>query len=200
MKKIQKFVLAGGPGCGKSTNLELMKAFPISQNVNVIFLEEAATALLHDPPKDMPDSPVLRQFMIFRTQLLLEKTAVDAAKRSKKPTIIVQDRGLLDLYSYLEDAEAKEICITDLKGRYDGVICYQHPGFLRKNNSFRHETLAEALLLSERTIAAWKAHAACPVHLIAPTDTIEEKARETAGLINRLAGMTVFPGVDKQAD
>ena len=62
---VSNIVLAGGPGAGKTSVLELLKTFPRKDNAHLIFLDEVASNVLKTFPRIHKVSPE-----IFQTTIL----------------------------------------------------------------------------------------------------------------------------------
>lgn len=124
--EVQRIVLAGGPASGKSSVLKRLKQLRTEMDVNVLYIDEVATAFLRDQPAIVccRDDRVLRQYYILRTQMFIEETLIQNIDKSK-PTILITDRGGLDAYVYLTEEELLEFSgekLERLYQRYDHVI------------------------------------------------------------------------------
>ena len=199
---IHRIAFAGPPASGKSTTLELLRNYAHAPNVHIIFLDEVATSFMNWPEYIAShDDPLIRQYYIMKTQIMLEDMAMQKAVHSEKEIIlIVSDRAVIDLYVYLNDDEAAKI-VTDedaekFADRYDHVLFFETTGeaqFLSHNNPSRHEqSYSEIQEVGERTYEAWKKHSRCEMIFIPPADTIEQKVNNVAQTINDVLGIKIW--------
>lgn len=200
--KVNKIVLAGGPACGKSGAMRRLKSFPVNPSSHVVFVNEVASGFMDWPEYvRQNDDPIVRQYYILKTQVMLEELAYEeAVKSGKERALIVCDRGVLDAFVYLTNEEISKIVTTEeaatLALRYDGVLIFEETGeehFLSRNNSARIERdYDEVREISKRTADVWKNMAYCPTAFVHPAETMEEKTLDTALKINSLFGFEYF--------
>jgi len=198
----KKIAFAGGPCSGKSSVHAAIKKYAVNPNYNVIFLDEVATAFLNEVPpfvSNIKDKAVL-QYYIFRTQLLLEETAINEAEKCEKKTLIIIDRCVFDLYVYLDKHQIMKIISPEqeqeLNTRYDCVLFFE-PFFdaeahLNSNPARIEESVQQLLLVADKTKQAYANHCTSKMFSIFPTEKIEEKARQSATIINSFVNDEVF--------
>lgn len=118
------------------------------------------------------------QLDLMKLKIYFEDYIAQLAEMSKKPTIVLCDRGLVDCAAYMTKEEYQ--ALLDEQGwtwsqlrdkRYDSVIFMNTAAkgaeeyYTLANNSARTETAEEARALDNRTLNAWIGHpymAICP--------------------------------------
>jgi len=104
MKDIKKIVLTGGPCAGKTTALVRIIEHFSSLGYKVFTIPEVPTLYslagwnYLTPNKNLYYEG---ERAILKTQLVLEDTFMQMAEVCKKPTLIVCDRGTLDISAYM---------------------------------------------------------------------------------------------------
>ena len=165
-----KVVLTGGPCAGKSTALNLIKENLIQKGYDVYTVPETSTILLSNGCKypGLHNTELLLHYeeLYTRLQLHIENTfnaiAIKNIEISKKNSIIIYDRGILDVKAYVSEAIWHEILdrlkLTeqDILNRYH-LICdlvstaVDIPEFFTTDNNIaRTETVTEAKELDSR--------------------------------------------------
>lgn len=118
------------------------------------------------------DKEILLQYeqTMLELQIQVENAFVGIAKANAKPSIIVCDRGAIDIAAYLtpnvwsEVMEKSGYSIESLWQRYDSVIHLVTAAdgaeefYTRSNNAARTETAEEARQLDLKTQLAWTCH------------------------------------------
>ncbi len=196
-ENVKKIVLEGGPASGKSSVLKRLKQCKTSPNVNVVYLDEVATAFFHDQPAEIAhrDDPILRQFFILRTQLFAESMLLQNTDTSK-PTILITDRGALDAFVYLTDAERTSFSsehLDELWNRYDHVIYLEGNVnyYLNDNETRRLEVDEEDLLETERkSYSVWGQYKS--FSYIKQQNTIEDKLNLVINDIHGFLGRAIY--------
>lgn len=178
MSNITKIVLTGGPCAGKTTALVRItdhfsnlgyKVFTVPE-VPTLYSQAGWSYLTHNPQLYYEGERA-----ILETQLALEDTFMRLAETCTKPTLIVCDRGTLDISAYIspemwEDITSK--CHTDsnqLRGRYDAVLHLVSAAdgaeqyYTTSTNAIRYEQMNEEGLriareLDKKVIKAWSGH------------------------------------------
>lgn len=109
-------------------------------------------------------------------QTSMEDTFLEIARSTGRPSILVCDRGALDVAAYLpndlwnETLEYAQTTVTSLMARYNLVIHLVTAAdgaekfYTLSNNSARTETIEEARELDQRTRNSWQGHEA--LHII----------------------------------
>lgn len=197
-ENITRIALTGGSASGKSSVLRRLKKLPAAPDVNVLFMDETATAFFRErPPKiaELDSSILLRQFYILRTQLFAEDMILTNADHSK-PTVLITDRGALDVFAFLnrdEIASLGEETLESLWNRYDHVIHLKgdYDNFLNDRETARLETSEDTLRFAAvKSFEAWSGCSSfCCVN---QQKTIEDKVCRVAEEINRFTGREIF--------
>ena len=174
MPRIHKVVLTGGPCGGKSTALpELAKPFK-AQGLNVVTIPELATFMYNNGIKLKLEPPAYHvdlETQAFRIQRSLEMGFEKLASHSDKDTLVLLDRGVVDLAAYCADeAMWKQVCmacgwwppetfklyhlVLHFVTAADGAEAF----FTNENNPARQCDPDRARWLDARTYNVWKAH------------------------------------------
>jgi len=197
-KNVTLIALTGGPASGKSSVLKRLRKHPASDSANIMFMEETATAFFRDRPAvitELDRSILLRQFYILRTQLFAEDILMQNTP-SDKPTVLIADRGALDIFAFLSDEEIDAIgrdTLEELWTRYDHVIHLKgnYSNFLRDDETARLESNEAAHRASVRK--SYDVWSKCPSFTcISQQETIEEKVRLVIDDIHRYLGREIF--------
>ena len=156
---LQRVVLTGGPGAGKTAVLELIKR---SLCEHVVVLPEAASIVFGGGFPRSSDAHVLRaaQRAIFFVQRELE-----AAAESGNPAVVLCDRGTVDGAAYWPGPDtlwsSVGVARTSELARYDAVVHLRPPsaehGYDR-TNPLRIETPTDAALVDRRIALEWDGH------------------------------------------
>jgi nucleoside-triphosphatase THEP1 len=166
--------LTGGPCGGKTTAIEFLKKELEGKGVAVRVVPEIASLLadmgFHPATecRRSPDSRYNYHRMMFDTQIALEDFARRTSNIEKKPTVIVCDRGAMDLKSYsdqfsriLTSAQTTELEVLQ---RYDRVYhltstAVDKPGiYQRTSNVHRHESVETSAWRDQDLRRAWAGH------------------------------------------
>ena len=197
MNDSKKICFAGPPGSGKTTVLSALKELPMSRDHLVLFQDEVATMFLKGRTGyiNEHETPINRQFYIYRSERALEKTFEQIP--SDKPKILICDRGVHDAFVYLSPDELKE-ALTDDDLReisahvYDRVF-YFLPG--SANQAHDQKTLRiessdeETNALTKKSLEVWKR--VCDpssVTYVPVFDDVRDKTLFVAKAINDMYG------------
>ena len=116
-KMVFKVVLTGGPCGGKSSSLEHLTAALTSRNFNVLCVPEVPTILMNGgcqyPGVDGGQRLVSFETALIQAQLQLERSFVQIATSTGRPTVVLLDRGLLDVGAYLPPATWTNIILKE---------------------------------------------------------------------------------------
>jgi len=162
-------VVTGGPCAGKSTALPLLKAHAESLGYNVILVPEAATALaaMGITPLAAHETNTTAEFQlsVAKIQLAAHEAATQAAHRSRLPSIVIHDRGLLDLTAYTSEQESilahLGLSREQASALYNGVLHFTSAAidapthYETTSNKARRESAAEAAALDEALRLSW---------------------------------------------
>lgn len=192
-----RIVLCGGPAAGKTAVLKRLRRLPRGTGVHVVLIDETASAFLEDCPDAVAQSwsvPV-RQYAIYRAQRALERLAEQTCAEWGGDSVIITDRGLPDLFVYLEEDEARAMLSPGEEEamRYDYTLFLEDAGREHFETAGRVERdYAEAQALSARTRVVWERFSEGRMLVIPPAPQVEDKVLDVARLINTLTGKTVF--------
>lgn len=196
-----KVVLTGGPCAGKSSVVEAISG---ARHDEIVVVPESATMLFENgfPTPGVQVSSTewhrnyasLFQERAYELRLFLEKTFEEIAVRMGAK-IIVCDRGILDGAAYVSGGR-REFCATfgisapEALERYDAVIHLESLAtgapelYSDRNNSFRRETLREAMERELATRAAWADHPR--YYMVSTTSSFEEKREIVLSIVDHL--------------
>ena len=175
---IRKIVLTGGPCAGKTTALVRIIEHFSSLGYKVFTIPEVPTLYslggwnYLTPNRDLYYEG---ERAILRTQLVLEDEFTRLAETCTKPTLIVCDRGTMDISAYMtpemwEEITSKENTNSNqLRERYDAVLHLVSAAdgaeqyYTVATNSTRYEQVNEEGLriareLDKKVIKAWTGH------------------------------------------
>ncbi|KAG2393134.1 hypothetical protein C9374_009711 [Naegleria lovaniensis] len=172
---IFRVVLTGGPCAGKSSAMTKLRERLQNLGFQVFIIPEAATLLMTGGAK-VTDKSTVEEVLAFetyiiKTQMAIEDNFRELAKVSKKPTILLCDRGTLDPKAYVSDDLWQ--ALMDLNGwsipqlrdqRYDCVIHLVTTAigaekyYTLENNNVRTETIEQARELDYKLRASYIGH------------------------------------------
>lgn len=198
---MKKIVFVGGPTSGKTSVINgLKKALNDKCDINVDFVDELGTLFFMNVPGELleRDDVCLRQIRLYRMQLMIENKISEI--RGDTPSIMICDRGIADLRAYLTPSQIELSFTPDelalLDKNYDSVYFFASGGadtaqnLLSENPARIERDGAEIYALSKKTFDAWSS---CPnFHYIERYDTVDERTRTVASLINGELGVEVF--------
>lgn len=174
--KVVHIAITGGPCGGKSICLKTLPQYLHNLGFQVFIVPEIPTLLVNSglDLRAMAKRKNQKQWFelqrqIFRLQRSFHASCTQLALSSQKPSVIMSDRGELDVRAYLDEAEffrlLKEegISLKDLFAGWDLVIHLTSAAlgaetYYDLKNPARFETLEEAREADKRTLAAWQGH------------------------------------------
>ncbi|MBQ9013977.1 MAG: AAA family ATPase [Bacilli bacterium] len=172
---VAKICLTGGPCAGKSTALSKIEQKLTDMGYKVFVIEEGATRLINAGIKPFGnDSISMFDFedIVLKDQLLMEDIFTKTANLLNKKCIILCDRGVFDIKSFITEVEFDallnkyNLSKMNLISGYNLVI---HLNTIAKgkqelyadkskNNSARSEDVKEAVLRDDKCEDAWSIH------------------------------------------
>lgn len=197
--KLEKIVLTGGPGAGKTSSLPVVKEAFEALGYKVIVVGETAT--------EMKKSGVAPwncdNFQLSRMKLQLEKERVleECARRmGEEKVLIVCDRGAMDTKCYSGAERFAGYCDAlgksevELRDSYGAVFHLESAGkgdtsyYFTGEGTDRTETPEESASQDDRLLSAWCGHP--HVRIIPCEDSFEKK---TSHLIEEIKGFLGEP-------
>ena len=178
MKNIKRIVLTGGPCAGKTTALVRIIEHFSSLGYKVFTIPEVPTLYSQGGWNYLTKNHNLYyegERAILETQLALEDSFMRMAEVCTKPTLIVCDRGTMDISAYMtpemwEDITAKANTNSgELRTRYDAILHMVSAAdgaeqyYTTATNAIRYEQMNEEGLriareLDKKVIKAWTGH------------------------------------------
>ena len=173
MKDIKKIVLTGGPCAGKTTALVKVIEHFSSLGFKVFTIPEVPTMFSQAGMDYLTKNPGFfyeGEKATLEIQLQLENHFMKMAEQLDMPTIIICDRGAMDISAYMKPEMWEEITraigqdSNDLRERYDAVLHLVSAAdgaeqfYTTANNSERTEGLELARELDKKVINAWTGH------------------------------------------
>ena len=178
MKEIKKIVLTGGPCAGKTTALVKIVDYFSNYGYKVFTIPEVPTLYSQagwnflTPNRDLYYEG---ERAILETQLALEDMFMRMAEVCTKPTLIVCDRGTMDISAYMTPEMWEDITrkagtdSNQLRGRYDAVLHLVSAAdgaekyYTTATNATRYEQMNEEGLriareLDKKVVQAWTGH------------------------------------------
>jgi CYTH domain-containing protein/predicted ATPase len=174
MENIKKIVLTGGPCAGKTTALVKVIEHFSSLGYKVFTIPEVPTLFSQsgmDYLTDNHDFFYEGEKATLEIQLALEDKFMRMAKTLKSPSLIICDRGVMDISAYMDPAMWEKITkdvgtsTAELRDqRYDAVLHLVSAAdgaekfYTTSNNKERKEGLELARILDKKVINAWREH------------------------------------------
>ncbi|MCR5077799.1 MAG: AAA family ATPase [Prevotella sp.] len=170
---MKRIVLTGGPCAGKTTALVKVIEHFSSLGYKVFIIPEVPTLFSQAGMDYLTDNHAFfyeGEKATLETQLALEDKFTRMAQTLDTPTIIVCDRGTMDISAYMKPEMWQEItagvgtCSEKLRARYDAVLHLVSAAdgaeqfYTTANNAERTEGLELARELDKKVIQAWSEH------------------------------------------
>ena len=178
MDDIKKIVLTGGPCAGKTTALVRIIEHFSSLGYKVFTIPEVPTLFTQSGMNYLTKNKGFfyeGEKATLEVQLLLEDKFLRMARECQKPSIIICDRGALDISAYMTPEMWEQITRSvgtstpELRDRYDAVLhlvsaadgaeeFYTTANNASRNESNDDEGLRIARMLDKKVIHAWTGH------------------------------------------
>ena len=170
---MKRIVLTGGPCAGKTTALVKIIEHFSSLGYKVFIIPEVPTLFSQAGMDYLTDNHAFfyeGEKATLEMQLALEDKFTRMAETITTPTIIVCDRGTMDISAYMKPEMWNEItagvgtCSEKLRARYDAVLHLVSAAdgaeqfYTTANNAERTEGLELARELDKKVIQAWSEH------------------------------------------
>ena len=170
---MKRIVLTGGPCAGKTTALVKIIEHFSSLGYKVFIIPEVPTLFSQAGMDYLTDNHAFfyeGEKATLEMQLALEDKFTRIAETITTPTIIVCDRGTMDISAYMKPEMWDEItagvgtCSEKLRARYDAVLHLVSAAdgaeqfYTTANNAERTEGLELAREVDKKVIQAWSEH------------------------------------------
>lgn len=119
--QVVRIALTGGPCAGKSSVLEHIIKAGTQEGFDIYSAPEAATLIFNSGctfPEDREKAYFFQQ-SLCRMQLELERSLISIAGNTGRPSVIIFDRGLMDVKGYMDD-EGWQRLLQNLGAGSDG--------------------------------------------------------------------------------
>ena len=173
--KVKRIALTGGPCGGKSSSLKAFTKVLKANNVDVYCVPEIPTILMTGNcqyPGIEGDTHKLFEFEagLIQLQIQAEDSFIRIARSTGRDSVVVMDRGLLDVAAYLPKElwtrilQANGYTEQGFASRYDMVLHLVTAAngaekfYTTANNAARTETAEQARALDDKMQACWSAH------------------------------------------
>ncbi|EFC50009.1 predicted protein [Naegleria gruberi] len=202
---IYRVVLTGGPCAGKSSAMTKLRERLQNLGFQVFIIPEAATLLMTGGAKVTDNSSVedvlAFESSLIKTQMAIEDNFQEIARVSKKPTILLCDRGTLDPKAYMADDLWQ--ALMDMNGwsipmlrdkRYDCVIHLVTTAigaekfYTLENNTVRTETIEQARELDHRLRASYIGHSQLYI-VDNAVNSFDEKLQKVYNILSHQIGI-----------
>lgn len=168
-----KICLTGGPCGGKSTALAKIERELSDMGYKVFIINEIATRLISSGIKPFGDDAIKMldfEYIILKEQLTEEECYEKVAKLLDKKCIILCDRGIFDVKSFISEEEFDSLLKMFNKSRLDLMDSYNlvinlntvakgaEEFYTTDNNKARSEGIKDAIIRDNRCQEAWSFH------------------------------------------
>ena len=168
---VYRVVLTGGPCGGKSSSLKAFTKKLTSMGFDVYTVPEVPTIMINGGCKypGNSDKDMLMEFEValFRLQLQAERTFLQTAASTGRPSVVVMDRGINDIAAYMPKELWEELLEREgydrkyIDSRYDLVLHLVTAAdgaekfYTTANNAARTETAEQARQLDRMVESAY---------------------------------------------
>eukprot|EP00510_Aplanochytrium_minuta_P008641 CAMPEP_0184052944 /NCGR_PEP_ID=MMETSP0956-20121227/5631_1 /TAXON_ID=627963 /ORGANISM="Aplanochytrium sp, Strain PBS07" /LENGTH=330 /DNA_ID=CAMNT_0026346171 /DNA_START=104 /DNA_END=1095 /DNA_ORIENTATION=+ len=179
-----KIVLTGGPCAGKSSAIEYFAKKAREKGYDVYQVPEVPTLLMNGgclyPGLNGGDKLIAFETSLIELQLQMEQTFFSVAQSSGRPSVILYDRGLLDVAAYVPRDLWSDVLYHNQwlrdgmlgvlqHGRYDLILHMESAACgAEKHYQVRKESIEEARDLDKKIKGCWRGH---PYHRIVDNST-----------------------------
>lgn len=169
-----RIALTGGPCGGKSSSLDHLTAALTARGFDVLCVPEVPTLLLNGgcrfPGLDGGQKLVTFESALLSAQQQLEESFAEIAQSTKRASVLVMDRGLLDIAAYMPHElwhtvlDASALDEPTILARYELVLHLVTAAdgaeefYTLANNEARSETAEQARELDRKVRGAWQQH------------------------------------------
>lgn len=203
---MKRIVLTGGPCGGKTSALSMIEERLTSLGYRVFLVPEVATLMLTHGVRFSGLSRAQCVFIercFLHVQFDLEASLTDIALQCGEKSVLICDRGTMDVKGYLEPHEWEHMIgvfdyrfphddVTLRDERYDAVIhmrtvAVSGAGYTKVNNPARQESADEAVEADKRTLDAWLGHPC--LRVIENEASFGDKVRKAVQAVCQILGV-----------
>lgn len=196
LRQMRRIVLTGGPCSGKSLTSEHLRTVLTERGMQMMAVPEVPTLLFAGgavyPGADAGQELLEFETHVVKAQLAMEDSFAGIARSTGKPTVLVLDRGALDISAYLAAPLWQDLLKQNgwthdgLISRYDMVIhlvtaadgAEEH--YNLDTNKHRTEPPDMARQLDRGVLEAWKQH---------PSHHVVDNSTDFPGKLERCAAL-----------
>lgn len=197
-----KICLTGGPCGGKSTALAKIEKELTDMGYKVLIINEVPTRIINSGIKPFGDDSISMldfEDIILKEQLVEEECYEKAAKLLDKKCVILCDRGIFDIKSFINNEEFDyllnryNLSRLELMDSYNLVINLDTVAkgaeefYTTDNNKARSEGVKEAVIRDDRCQEAWSAHNDFKV--VDNSTNFEEKIKRVIDIVKNYLGI-----------
>ncbi len=199
---VAKICLTGGPCGGKSTALSKIEQTLTDKGYKVFIIDEIATRYINAGIKPFGEdaiSIVDFEEILLKSQILEEESFTKTANLLNKKCIILCDRGIFDIKSFLTNRQFNSLLKKynlsklNLMDSYNLVLNLntvakgKEKFYTTENNKARREGIKDAILRDDRCEDAWSFHQ--NLRIIDNSTNFEEKINRVINEINNYLGL-----------
>lgn len=199
---VAKICLTGGPCGGKSTALAKIERKLTDMGYKVFIINEVATRIINSGIKPFGDDSISMldfEEIMLKEQLTEEECYEKVAKLIDRKCVILCDRGIFDIKSFISDEEFDSLLNKynlsklELIDSYNLVINLDTVAkgaeefYTTDNNEARSEGIKDAIIRDDRCQEAWSPHSNFKV--IDNSTNFEEKVKRVVDTVKNYFGI-----------
>jgi len=199
-KNVFVIVLTGGPCGGKSSALVHFSTALKEIGFDVYTVPEIPSILMTNgcryPGLDGGQKLIDFETYLINFQIAAEDSFIGIAKSTGRPSVVICDRGVLDVPAYLPEDKWNEVLQANswtrakFLARYDMVLHLVSAAngaenfYTLANNAARHETAEQARDLDQKMVHCWAGHPAR--HVVDNSTAFDQKLARTTSHVMTL--------------
>ncbi len=199
---VAKICLTGGPCGGKSTALAKIEKELTDMGYKVLIINEVATRIINSGIKPFGDDSISMldfEEIMLKEQLTEEECYEKVAKLIDRKCVILCDRGIFDIKSFISDEEFDSLLNKynlsklELIDSYNLVINLDTVAkgaeefYTTDNNEARSEGIKDAIIRDDKCQEAWSPHSNFKV--IDNSTNFEEKVKRVVDTVKNYFGI-----------
>lgn len=170
---VSKICLTGGPCAGKTSVLSTLEQELSDMGYKVFIIDEIATRIINSGIKPFGDDAISMidfEETLLKLQLVEEESYENAANLLNKKCVIICDRGIFDIKSFIESKD-----FDNLLNKYNlsklslmdnyGMVVHMNTAakgaekfYTTDNNKARSEGIKDAIIRDDKCEEAWSFH------------------------------------------